>query len=99
MPRPPRKDPDVVQITSAPVSRGDEIRGRQRRYLLSMGLRTVCFLGAIVVGSGWLRWVLVAGALVLPYVAVVMANAASPQVPGTMPESPDIQRKQLPPGG
>ena len=51
-----------------------------------MGLRTLCFVGAIVVGSGWLRWVLVAAALVLPYVAVVMANAASPKVAGTMPE-------------
>lgn len=96
MARTPRRDPDVVQITDAPVSRADEIGARQRRYLLSMGLRTVCFLGAIVVGSGWLRWVLVAAALVLPYVAVVMANAASPQVPGTMAESPDVQHKQLP---
>ncbi|MEP6817737.1 MAG: DUF3099 domain-containing protein [Marmoricola sp.] len=97
MARTPHNDPDVVRITDAPLSRSDEINARQRRYLLSMGLRTGCFVGAIVVGSNWLRWALVAGALILPYVAVVMANAASPQVPGTMPESPDVRRKQLPP--
>jgi hypothetical protein len=98
MARRPRTAPDVVAITDAPISTSDEINARQRRYLLSMGLRTLCFLGAIVVGSGWLRWVLVAGALVLPYVAVVMANAAGPKLPGTGLESPDLQRKTLPPG-
>jgi Flp pilus assembly protein TadB len=96
--RRPRTDPDVVRITDAPISTADEIGARQRRYLLSMGLRTLCFVGAIVVGSGWLRWVLVVAALVLPYVAVVMANAASPKVAGTMPEGPDLQRRSLPPG-
>ena len=96
--RRPRTDPDVVRITDAPISTADEIGARQRRYLLSMGLRTLCFVGAIVVGSGWLRWVLVVAALVLPYVAVVMANAASPKVAGTMPEGPDLQHKSLPPG-
>ena len=40
-----------------------------------MSLRTVCFVGAIVVGNNWLRYVLLTGALLLPYVAVVMANA------------------------
>jgi hypothetical protein len=98
MPRRARTEPDVVAITDAPLSREAEISARQRRYLLSMGLRTLCFVGAIVVGSGWLRWVLVAGALVLPYVAVVMANAASPTVPPTSPERPDLRRKSLPPG-
>ncbi|GAA4716881.1 hypothetical protein GCM10023349_40890 [Nocardioides conyzicola] len=51
---------------------------RQKRYLLSMTLRSLCFVGAIVAalaGVGWLWPILIAGALVLPYVAVVMANA------------------------
>lgn len=39
-----------------------------------MTIRTVCFVGAIL-ASGWLRWALVAGAVVLPYIAVIMANA------------------------
>ena len=64
-----------VRITTAASSRADEISHRQRRYVISMGIRTLCFLGAVAVGSGWLRWVLFAGAVFLPYVAVVMANA------------------------
>jgi Flp pilus assembly protein TadB len=68
--------PDApVSITTAHASRSAEIRHRQNRYLLSMGIRTACFVGAVV-ASGALRWVLVAAAFVLPYVAVVMANAS-----------------------
>lgn len=64
-----------VRITTAASSRADEISQRQRRYLISMGIRTACFLGAVAAGDNWLRWVLFAGAVFLPYVAVVMANA------------------------
>ena len=71
---------EPIRITDAPVSPGADVAARQKRYLISMGIRTVCFVGAVAVGDGWLRWVLVAGALVLPYIAVVMANSASPQV-------------------
>ena len=67
----------AVRITTAASSREADIAARQRRYVVSMGIRTVCFVAAILVGSGWLRWVLVTAALLLPYVAVVMANAAS----------------------
>ncbi|WP_249423684.1 DUF3099 domain-containing protein [Nocardioides coralli] len=71
------RDPDPVRITTAATSRQADISARQRRYVVSMGIRTVCFVAAIAVGPGWLRWVLVAAAVLLPYVAVVMANAAS----------------------
>lgn len=71
---PARRPPDTVRVTTAPVTRADEQAGRQRRYLISMAVRTACFIGAVVVGPGWLRWVLVAGACLLPYVAVVFAN-------------------------
>jgi len=64
-----------VRITTAASSRADDISHRQRRYVISMAIRTVCFLGAVAVGDNWLRWVLFAGAVFLPYVAVVMANA------------------------
>lgn len=53
------------------------------RYLLSMGIRTACFLLAVVALTvlHWrvVGWVLVAGAVVLPYIAVVMANATRSQ--------------------
>ena len=63
-----------VSITSARPSRSEDMHKRQMRYLLSMGIRTVCFVLAIVT-TGPLRWVLVAAAVFLPYVAVVLANA------------------------
>lgn len=65
---------DTVSITGASVPLSEDQRQRTRRYLVSMAIRTVCFVGAIF-ASGWLRWALVAGAVVLPYVAVIMANA------------------------
>jgi hypothetical protein len=79
---------EVVRITTAPETPGQDMAHRQKRYMISMGIRTLCFVGAIAVGQGWLRWVLVAAAFVLPYIAVVMANSASPRVDGTLPPGP-----------
>lgn len=67
-------DQRPVRITSARVARSADIAGRQRRYVVSMMVRTACFVAAVAV-DGVLRWVFVAGALFLPYIAVVMANA------------------------
>ncbi len=69
----PRKQ-QVYSITTAATSHSDDIGGRERRYAISMAIRTVCFVGAII-ADGWLRWVLVAGALLLPYTSVILANA------------------------
>ncbi len=60
-----------------------------------MGIRTLCFIGAVVVGDGVLRWVLIAGAFILPYIAVVMANSASPQVEGADMEPMDHGYKEI----
>ncbi|NMM23062.1 MAG: DUF3099 domain-containing protein [Phycicoccus sp.] len=50
-----------------------------RRYLVSMIIRTVCFVLAVVAIAvlHWnvVGWLLVVAAVVLPYIAVVMANA------------------------
>lgn len=77
-PRRPRDDDDVVRITTAATSRHADIAARQKRYLLSMSLRSLCFVGAIVAALAHVAWlwpILIAGALILPYIAVVMANA------------------------
>ena len=68
---------------------------RRKRYAVSMSIRTLCFLGAVLVPVTWLRWVLIAGALILPYIAVVMANTANPRVPGTDLVAPSGARKEL----
>ena len=71
----PRRDPEPIRITSATRSHSDDVAGRQRRYLFSMGVRTACFLLAVVfAGTVWM-WVFILGSFLLPSIAVVMANA------------------------
>lgn len=72
MPRP--ADQPVYSVTAARRGASDDLAQRQRRYLVSMGIRTICFVLAVVT-HGPVRWIFVAAAVVLPYVAVVMANA------------------------
>lgn len=88
----------VYRITAAGAPLSEEQRGRTRRYLISMGIRTLCFLGAIVV-AGPMRWVLVVGAVGLPYVAVVLANAGKESKRAAPVLTVDVARTQLPPGG
>lgn len=90
-----RRDADPVRITTAPASHRDDIDRRRKRYLISMSIRTLCFVGAVLVGSNWVRWVLVAGAFILPYIAVVMANTANPRIPGTDLVQPTTGYKEL----
>jgi hypothetical protein len=85
----------VVRITTAATSARDDIDHRRRRYVISMAVRTLCFVGAVVVGDNWVRWVLVAGAFILPYVAVVMANSAAPRIEGADLVQPNRGYKEL----
>jgi len=101
MARDRKREPEAVRITSAAASPHDDIASRQKRYLFSMGLRTVCFVGAIIaslLGIHWLWPILIVGALVLPYVAVVMANAASTKGDGFALVDQGAGRPQLGPG-
>lgn len=89
----------VQSVTSAPESLAEEQGARIRRYLVTMGIRTVCFIGAVVAatqGSPWWVWgSLALAAIVLPYVAVVMANAVRPRQAGTTNRvDPAAQRPQ-----
>lgn len=84
-----------VSITSARSSRSDDIKRRQVKYLISMGIRTICFLLAIVL-PGPERWVLVGAAFVLPYFAVVIANAADSRESAKPAQFPREQRPQIP---
>lgn len=83
-----RREQPVARITTAPETHGFDVASRQRRYLISMAARTVCFIGAVAVGPGVLRWVCVVGAVFLPYIAVIMANQASPRPAGDPLETP-----------
>ena len=71
------RDDDAVRITSAAPSPQEDLRRRQKRYLISMSLRSLCFVGAVIAGLAGVDWLwplLIAGALILPYIAVVLAN-------------------------
>ncbi|MDZ5663512.1 DUF3099 domain-containing protein [Nocardioides sp. zg-1308] len=81
--------PEAVRITTARSSAADDMRSRQRRYAVSMTIRLVCFIAAVAVGPGPLRWVLVAAAVFLPLFAVVAANANDQRDDGfRLPASP-----------
>lgn len=74
-------------ITSAPRSLRDDQAGRQKRYLFSMGIRTICFLLAVAFPSPW-RWLFLVGAVTLPYFAVIIANAGRESRKTTLPVNP-----------
>lgn len=64
----------VHSITDAQVGLTQDQSGRQRRYFVSMMIRTFCFILAVVLPSPY-RWFALVGAVTLPYIAVVVANA------------------------
>lgn len=96
--------PPVQSVTSAPQSLADEQASRIRRYLLTMAVRTVCFVGAAITGMrgapAWVWGSMAIAAIVLPYIAVVMANAVrSRPTGGSGPviPSPDDRPEQIQP--
>jgi hypothetical protein len=84
----PVNDQEIHNVTSVRTPLSKEQKARTRRYLIQMAIRTVCFISAVVAFSFgaplWVVWVLIAGAVVLPYVAVVMANAGRESDPSIM---------------
>jgi hypothetical protein len=94
-----RRGTDAVLITSAQQSRLNEIRDRQRRYAYTMAFRTVCFVLAVLLLNGFLQFVAIAVSLVLPWIAVVVANGG----PKRSQESPSlyqpVPKPTLPPAG
>jgi len=67
----------VHLVTQAHRSLSDDISYRQRRYLLMMGIRALCFVIAVVLFTnhfGWLTAIPAVGAIFIPYFAVVFAN-------------------------
>lgn len=66
-------------VTSLPQAPQDEATARVRRYWITMGIRMVCFaLTVLITPYGWYTWVFAIATAVLPYIAVVFANAVSP---------------------
>ena len=71
-------------VTSAGLSGTADRELRERRYIVSQGLRMVCFLLAVVLPVPlWAKLLLMVGAFTLPWMGVVAANAG-----------PTVQRKR-----
>ena len=67
---------EVHAITSAGRSHTAQLHDRTRNYLISMGIRVVAFTVAVFT-DGWVRWVCVGLAFVLPVIAVIVANSGA----------------------
>lgn len=63
-------------ITTLPESPDDERRRRMIRYGIAMGIRAACIIACVFV-RGWWLLIPIAGAVILPYVAVVLANVGA----------------------
>jgi hypothetical protein len=86
---------EPMLVTTAPKSPRQEQRERERRYLVTMAVRVVCWVLAIVLFGLGLRWeggIAVAASLILPWVAVIAANAA----PKRSVENPSLYERERP---
>ena len=63
----------VHTVTSLQQSPEAERRGRMLKYSIAMGIRLVC-IGLCFVTPGWWLLLPATGAVLLPYLAVVVAN-------------------------
>jgi len=103
VPPEPRKQ-QVFSITTAAESQSADRGRRERRYAISMGIRTLCFIGGVIVltavPSPWSRlgWILFVGAVFLPYTSVVLANAGvRKKGSGPSPFGPETKGQIEPP--
>ncbi|MER7171169.1 DUF3099 domain-containing protein [Streptomyces mesophilus] len=93
---------EVFRITGARQSLADDVRGRQRRYIISMSIRTLSVILAAVLWNveRHVAIVALAAGVLLPYIAVVIANAGrenAPSLPSAYVQAP--VRPMLPPPG
>lgn len=68
-------DTEVHSITDAAGAHSEDMRQRMIKYALAMGIRMVCLILIFVV-DGWFKVIAVAGAVFLPWIAVVIANGS-----------------------
>jgi Protein of unknown function (DUF3099) len=103
MARTKRGADNPIRITTASAGAGADIASRQKRYVITMLVRTLCFVAVACLaithaGPAWLPWIFVVGAVFLPYIAVVMANAASTKSDAFELRDSPTQDRQLPGG-
>jgi uncharacterized membrane protein len=100
VPRDRKRTP--VLITDAPENPEREQRRREIRYVLMMSIRAVCLVvGAILVSTKpplWGLWLVLAvvGMVVLPWLAVLMANDRPAKQRGYVPAPQTPPQTALP---
>jgi hypothetical protein len=82
-------------ITSLPESPDDERRRRMIRYGIAMGIRVGCVIACFFL-QGWWLVLPIAGAVILPYVAVVLANVGSRQRTAVERPGSIVRRSEAP---
>jgi len=97
-----RRRPSAHLVTEAQRSRSADISYRERRYLIMMAIRVVCFVAAVLVfanGGGWLTAIPAVGAIAIPYFAVVFANGGREPTStrGFQPYEPNLPALYQPP--
>ena len=74
------RDGEPVLITEAEPSLDDQLRSRRRKYTIMMSTRALCLvLAAVFYQTWWLLAIFVAGGVVLPWAAVLIANDRPPK--------------------
>lgn len=106
MRKPGERQPPVAVITAAEPSQSEQLRSRQRRYLIMMGTRVVCLIAAAVLYAQHIFWavpVLIVAMVALPWMAVIIANDRPPLKPSRfrrLPTAPGPDRSLAgPPAG
>ena len=79
--RPKDSDEQFQSITEAGSALSDDLPGRQKKYFISMMIRTSCFLLAVFTPSPY-RWFFLIGAITLPYISVIVANGGRETIRG-----------------
>jgi len=75
-----------LAITGLPLSPSEDQRRRFVTYTVTMSIRIVCVIACLFV-TGWWQLLCLIGAVVLPYIAVVLANVSQSRQPEE-PEAP-----------
>lgn len=71
---------EPVLITGAEPSLDDQLSARRRKYGIMMSIRILCLvLAAVFYQTPWLLAIFIAGTVVLPWAAVLVANDRPPK--------------------
>lgn len=81
-------------VTSAGVSPADDRAHRMRMYFFAMALRVLCVVSLFWV-RGWWVLLVAAGAVLLPWFAVLVGNAVAHNA-GDAPDAPEPQQLTAP---